>query len=46
MIEFRRGFCFPAEALQVHVSRPLTNASDLYCDCAIETLLPGAEYHP
>jgi hypothetical protein len=45
MIELRRGFCFAAEALQVRVSCPLANANDLYRDCAIETLLPGAKYY-
>jgi hypothetical protein len=29
----------------VRGSRQLTNANDLYRDCAVETPLPGAEYH-
>jgi hypothetical protein len=29
----------------VGASRQLSNANDLYRDCAVETLLPGAKYY-
>ena len=29
----------------MRASRQLTNTNDLYCDCAVETLLPRAKYY-
>src|SRR5262245_58075344 len=45
MIELGRRFRFPAQALQMRASCPLTNANDLYGDCAVETFLPCTEYY-